>query len=107
VISFCFALLGAGKSHTLNIVLENCLINCDYPKSNPLIQLHQPMCGLVLHYDQCETNICEATGLSNLSNIIPNTNSSLKSKIRYHYYIITTCSNLSIFYFLFIINYRC
>ena len=53
-----------GKSHTTNVVLENCLLSCAMPSSAPLVQLRAPMSALVLHYDQLETNVCEATGLA-------------------------------------------
>eukprot|EP01127_Copromyxa_protea_P000337 TRINITY_DN10276_c0_g1_i1.p1 TRINITY_DN10276_c0_g1~~TRINITY_DN10276_c0_g1_i1.p1 ORF type:complete len:419 (-),score=71.14 TRINITY_DN10276_c0_g1_i1:78-1274(-) len=63
---FCLAAIGvqgAGKSHTLAVVLESCLVPCPFPKSQPLIRLHRPMTALVLHYDQNVTSVCEATGL--------------------------------------------
>jgi hypothetical protein len=59
---FCFVTVGvqgAGKSHTTNCVLEACLL--PYPHVS---QVRQPMAALVCHYDQSETNCCEATGLA-------------------------------------------
>jgi hypothetical protein len=49
---------GSGKSHTLNCVLEACLIQCP-----PITHVHQPMSALVCHYDRSDVNCCEATGL--------------------------------------------
>ena len=60
---FCFVTVGvqgAGKSHTLGCVLESCLI--PFPQHD-VIQLQSPMSGLVLHYDQNVTSVCEATGV--------------------------------------------
>ena len=63
----CVGVQGAGKSHTMNVALENCLLNFPLPQDRNLIQLSVPMCALVLHYDQSPTNICEAIGLHDLS----------------------------------------
>lgn len=63
---FCLAAIGvqgAGKSHTMAVVLESCLLPCPYPKSQEIVRLKRPMTALVLHYDQNITSICEATGL--------------------------------------------
>lgn len=63
---FCLAAVGvqgAGKSHTMAVVLESCLIPCPYPTDQELIRLQRPMTALVLHYDQNVTSVCEATGL--------------------------------------------
>eukprot|EP01051_Picozoa_sp_SAG22_P002721 SAG22_NODE_124_length_18884_cov_34.149367_6_plen_1043_part_00 len=57
---------GSGKSHTVSVVLENCLLPFSVPYSSPIVSLHRPMAALVLHYDQSETNVCEATGLVDL-----------------------------------------
>jgi hypothetical protein len=60
---FCFATIGVqggGKSHTLNCILEACLI--PVPEGN-ITNLHNPMTAVVLHYDQTITSVCEATGL--------------------------------------------
>jgi hypothetical protein len=54
---------GGGKSHTVAVVLESCLLPCAIPARAPIVELHKPMSALVLHYDQSETNVCEATGL--------------------------------------------
>lgn len=61
----------------MNVVLENCLINAPVPPCRPLTRLHQEMCGLVLHYDQSESNVCEATGLVNISQELRHHSSSL------------------------------
>jgi hypothetical protein len=53
---------GSGKSHTVSVVLENCLLPFPVPYASPIVALHKPMAALVLHYDQSETNVCEATG---------------------------------------------
>eukprot|EP01127_Copromyxa_protea_P000966 TRINITY_DN1089_c0_g2_i2.p1 TRINITY_DN1089_c0_g2~~TRINITY_DN1089_c0_g2_i2.p1 ORF type:complete len:675 (+),score=111.78 TRINITY_DN1089_c0_g2_i2:87-2027(+) len=63
---FCIAtcgVQGAGKSHTLGVILENCLVPLPAPKGKELIRLNQPLTALVLHYDQNVTSVCEATGL--------------------------------------------
>ena len=49
---------GAGKSHTVNCILEACLLSCP-----PIAVVHRPMAVLVCHYDQSDLNCCEATGL--------------------------------------------
>jgi hypothetical protein len=54
---------GAGKSHTLGVVLESCLLPCNQPADTPIVRLQQPMTALVLHYDQNITSMCEAAGL--------------------------------------------
>ena len=63
----CVGVQGAGKSHTMNTVLESCLIPCLLPSAQPITCLAQSMCGLVLHYDQSVNNVCEATGLRNIN----------------------------------------
>ena len=55
---------GSGKSHTMAVILENCLLPCNLPPGAPLTKLQQPLSALVLHYDRVDTNICEATGLA-------------------------------------------
>lgn len=60
---FCFVTVGvqgAGKSHSLSCVLENCLLPLEI---EGVMQLNKPMTCLVLHYDQNTTSVCEATGL--------------------------------------------
>jgi hypothetical protein len=60
---FCIATIGvqgSGKSHTLNCILESCLIPMALHDIN---HLHHPMTALVLHFDQTITSVCEATGL--------------------------------------------
>ena len=58
---------GSGKSHTMAVMLENCLLPCPLPPASPLVELRQPLSALVLHYDRVDTNICEATGLAHPS----------------------------------------
>ena len=63
---FCLTVCGvqgAGKSHTLAVVLESCLIPFMF---GGLVELDQPMAALMFHYDQSETNVCEATGITKL-----------------------------------------
>jgi hypothetical protein len=67
---FCLIAMGVqggGKSHTLSVVLENCMLPCPVPESEPLISLQTPMSCLVFHYDQSENSVCEATGLIEMS----------------------------------------
>jgi hypothetical protein len=66
----CIGVQGSGKSHTMNVLLENCIIPVP-TKGRPFISLPQPMCGLVLHYDQSESNLCEAVGLRKCSSMFP------------------------------------
>jgi hypothetical protein len=59
---FCLVTVGvqgAGKSHTFCTILENCLVPLDN-----VIRLAAPHAALVFHFDQCQDNICEATGLA-------------------------------------------
>ena len=59
---FCMVTVGvqgAGKSHTMNSVLEACLLNY-----HDVSTLKQPMAALVCHYDQSEKSNCEAIGLT-------------------------------------------
>ena len=63
---FCLCTVGvqgSGKSHTMGVVLESCIIQCDQPSAQPLVRLKRPVTALVLHYDQNVASICEATGL--------------------------------------------
>uniref|UniRef100_A0A7S3HAL9 Uncharacterized protein n=1 Tax=Spumella elongata TaxID=89044 RepID=A0A7S3HAL9_9STRA len=59
----CIGVQGAGKSHTMNVILENCMLNTVSAENISVVSIPQPMCGLVLHYDQSESNCCEAVGL--------------------------------------------
>lgn len=57
---FCFiatGIQGSGKSHTVAVIIENCLLQC-----RPMMELRKPLAALVLHYDQAKTE-CEAIGL--------------------------------------------
>ena len=40
------------------------------PAGMEIVRLSQPMAGLVLHYDQMESNICESAGLANFTPVI-------------------------------------
>jgi hypothetical protein len=58
---FCLVTVGvqgAGKSHTLGVVLENCLI--PFPS---VVALSAPMTTMILHYDANPLTPCEAIGL--------------------------------------------
>lgn len=62
-IPFCLVSVGvqgAGKSHTMGVVLENCLV--PQPLAG-VVTLEESLAALVFHYDLNHTNICEATGL--------------------------------------------
>ena len=64
---FCLVatgLQGSGKSHTVGVVLENCLLPYEF---SGILCLNQPMAGLVFHYDPSERNFCEATGMEQWS----------------------------------------
>ena len=62
--AICIGVQGAGKSHTMNVILENCLLGkVETEDDVSIIATTQPMCGLVLHYDQSQSNVCEAVGL--------------------------------------------
>ena len=55
---------GAGKSHTLGVVLEDCLLD-----EKPVVNLSAPITSLVFHFDKNNKNVCEAVGLTKL---VPN-----------------------------------
>ncbi len=62
----------AGKSHTTNVVLENCLIGVAGPDEGQadIVKLAKPMAALVMHYDQAQSVVCESTGLVQTSSNI-------------------------------------
>lgn len=62
--AICIGVQGAGKSHTMNVILENCILDSVQTNEASIVSTSQPMCGLVLHYDQSQTNACEAAGLT-------------------------------------------
>jgi hypothetical protein len=63
--AICIGVQGAGKSHTMNVMLENCLLpHTSDDVDRPIINTRQPMAGLVLHFDQSQSNVCEAVGLN-------------------------------------------
>lgn len=92
---FCGVMVGvqgAGKSHTTNCIIENCMI--DNP---PVTKIKQPLSTLVFHYDQNEDIACEAASLTTIgSDQDPNPNSVLGNLVvlvspgnfqkRYHKY---------------------
>ena len=50
----------------MSVILESCLLstrNDSDPRNQQILNLKEPMCALVLHYDQNAGSICEATGL--------------------------------------------
>ena len=54
---------GSGKSHTVGVTLENCIL--PFPYGDPhIVNLNTPMAALLFHYDQSENNFCEATGMA-------------------------------------------
>lgn len=60
----CIGVQGAGKSHTMNVLLENCMLqSVQGDDERAIISTRQPMSGLVLHFDQSQSNVCEAVGL--------------------------------------------
>ena len=67
---------GSGKSHTSNVILENCLLSCDLPHSMPLVKLARPTVALVLHYDESDQNVCESIGLRRSAFHPPSSSSS-------------------------------
>lgn len=65
--ALCVGVQGSGKSHTANVLLENCFINMPYPPNCPVTSLNKPQCGLVLHYDQNSSSVCESTGIGHIN----------------------------------------
>ncbi|KAF0852322.1 conserved mitochondrial AAA_10 domain-containing protein [Andalucia godoyi] len=93
---FCFVAVGvqgSGKSHTVGVLLENCMMtaaqlgSCPSPaaaSATPVCDLgittlREPMSALVFHYDQGCNTICEAAGLGTPS---PDMLSFISDKIR-------------------------
>ena len=60
----CVGVQGGGKSHTLSVLLENCLLPLPGPLADPLVRLQKPMTAMVLHYDDNDTKVCQTTGLT-------------------------------------------
>ena len=59
---FCLVALGvqgAGKSHSVATVIENCML-----RSDDYIRSDRPTSTIVFHYDQSEYNFCEAVTLT-------------------------------------------
>jgi len=66
---FCLVAIGvqgAGKSHSLSVLLENCLIN-----SPPYLRAAAPLTTLVFHYDQDPQNFCEAVSVGQFKPDLP------------------------------------
>ena len=63
-------LQGSGKSHIVCTLIEDCMQPLLEPPGKEIVRLSQPMAGLVLHYDQMESNICESAGLANFSPVV-------------------------------------
>lgn len=63
---FCLITIGvqgSGKSHTVAVVAESCLLRCNAPTRAPLVRLREPAAALVLHYGRHESDACELAGL--------------------------------------------
>ena len=73
----CIGVQGAGKSHTMNVILENCMLPT-YSNRREITTNIQPMTGLVLHYDQSESNVCEAVGLYQSNHTLSSIEPSMK-----------------------------
>lgn len=76
---FCLVAIGvqgAGKSHSLNVIMENCLIHCP-----PYLHAVAPLTTVVFHYDQDPLNFCEAVGLSHYNPRIPAPVTAVQSTI--------------------------
>ena len=61
---------GSGKSHSLSVVLENCVLRVSdqmQSTTDDALRLCRPMSSLVFHYDQNQGNACEAIGIVNSS----------------------------------------
>jgi hypothetical protein len=65
----CVGTQGAGKSHTMNVTLENCMMACPLPSARPIITQPHQMCGLLFHHDQSDLAVCEAVGLGRAKNL--------------------------------------
>jgi len=50
---------GAGKSHSINAVIENCMLNAP-----PYIAAPGSTCALVFHFDPSPANVCETLALT-------------------------------------------
>lgn len=70
---FCVCLAGlqgAGKSHTVCTLIENWMQPFPEPIGMEAVKLTMPMAGLVFHYDQMESNVCESAGLSKFAPVV-------------------------------------
>ena len=57
-------LQGAGKSHTMGVLLENCVVPTLPFRQVPVVKLEEPMSALVLHYGNNPKDACETLGLA-------------------------------------------
>ena len=65
---FCFVTVGvqgSGKSHSLAVIVENCVLRStdEVCNTDGTLRLHTPMSSLVFHYDQNQRNQCETIGI--------------------------------------------
>jgi hypothetical protein len=83
---FCLLVVGAqgsGQSHTLNVVLENCLVKCSLPVCRPVTREPEGgACALVLQYDRSETAISETLGLLSLGSDLEDIMGRNRSTVR-------------------------
>ena len=64
---FCFVALGvqgSGKSHSLGVVLESCLLRVP-AEAQDALRLRRPMSTVVFHFDPMGRSGCEALGIVN------------------------------------------
>eukprot|EP00835_Amoeboradix_gromovi_P004416 NODE_343_length_10566_cov_0.542371.p1 type:complete len:601 gc:universal NODE_343_length_10566_cov_0.542371:7576-9378(+) len=74
-IPFCILAMGVqgvGKSYSVATIIENCMIN-----SPPHIMSNSPCSTVVFHFDQDESNFCEAITLSNKIGGLPDSISAI------------------------------
>jgi hypothetical protein len=67
----CIGVQGAGKSHTMNVILENCMMPPIQMGDRVVLGSTQPLSGLVLHFDPSPTSVCESVGLNTLAQEMP------------------------------------
>jgi hypothetical protein len=54
---------GSGKSHSLGVLLENCLLGGARAATEDAVRLEKPMSVLALHFDRSPHNNCEIVGV--------------------------------------------
>ena len=59
----CVGVQGAGKSHTMNVALENCMMSCSFPTHAPVISQPQRMCTLLFHHSDSDATVYDGVGL--------------------------------------------